>query len=295
MKKLLFLLIILLLVTPVLAVPNYSDKYVNDYANILTPSESSDIRNLFYNIDQTTTAEMTILTVDTVAPMAMSQYAQEVFDLWEIGKADKDNGLLMLYAKQENKIWVSVGYGLEGILTDSKIGLILDQTFVPARSSGNVSQGLVLAAHAYADVINKNANEVRSGDVGPPIGDTVYLIFAVLMPFIWIIGIFISIIYFGYLKQHPKCKCGGRSDIIDVEEIVERKKGIFGIQTITIYSIVTYRCRKCNKTFKKKVSGKYRRTSAGFVLASGGGGFGGGGFSGGGFGGGGGGGGGAGR
>ncbi len=288
MRKIIPLIIILLLVTPALAqqIPGYTDKYVNDYAGMLTSAQISELQSLFSDVDQDTTAEMTLLTVETVSPMSMSQYAQEVFDKWKIGKPDKDNGLLMLYAKQENKIWVAVGYGLEGILPDSKIGRILDETFVPARASGNVPQGLILAAHSYADVINENADEVRSGEAGSIITGDIFAFF----PIIYLIVIFGAVFYFRYTRQHPRCKCGGRSDIINVKEVTDKKKGIFGIQTITKYSIVTYKCRKCHKTFKKKVSGKYRRTAAGFVFvggSGGGGGFSGGGFGGGGFGGGG--------
>ncbi|MDD5416735.1 MAG: TPM domain-containing protein, partial [Candidatus Aenigmarchaeota archaeon] len=133
MKKILLVLVLILSAAVFAQVPNYQDKYVNDFANIFIENETIELRYLFSNIDEQTTAEMTLLTVDTIAPMEMSQYAQEVFDKWKIGKADKDNGLLILYSKEENKIWVSVGYGLEGILPDSKIGRILDETYVPLR------------------------------------------------------------------------------------------------------------------------------------------------------------------
>lgn len=287
MRKLFFLLIILLLLTPVFAqVPNYSDKYINDYADVLSTSQRLEMRNLFYSIDQTTTAEMTLLTVETVAPLDMFSYAQEVFDTWGIGKADKDNGLLILYAKDENKIWVSVGYGLEGILPDSKIGRILDETFVPQRTAGNVSNGIVLAANAYADVIEQNKDEVLSGQTGSQNYGV-----PIVMILIYIL-IFSIPVVLNYLRKHPKCpNCKGRMTIVKTETVYETKSIIFGEFRTPKYYIVTYKCKKCDKTVTKKMKKNPERRSFIFVGGFGGGG----GFSGGGFGGGGGGGGGAGR
>lgn len=258
------ILFILLLVSSVYAVPGYQDKYVNDFANVLTISQINELRNLFYAVDQNTTAEMVILTVNTVSPLDMSSYAQEVFDSWKIGKADKDNGLLILYAKQENRIQVLTGYGLEGILPDSKVGRILDSTFVPARTNGKPADGIVLAAREYADVIFENADEVRSGQAGMPAIDINMIMF--LFFFVLII---ISII----ANAKPKCpKCKGKTTVVKTEYV--REKGFFG----ATYVVTTYRCTKCGNEFTKK---RKRGNGAFVVMGGGGGGFGGGGFGGG--------------
>lgn len=269
-------------------IPDYSDKYVNDFAGVFSSAQVSQLRSLFSDVEQQTTAELTILTVDTVSPMAMSQYAQEVADKWKIGKADTDNGLLILYAKDTRKIWVQTGYGLEGILPDSKVGSILDDTFVPARAANDSAGGMVLAAHQYAQVVTDNADEVRSGNAGPEFNLFAALIAALVafgLPVLFLAWVF----YASYNSKHPKCECGGRSDAIKTETIKEEKTGPFGKKFTAYYALVTYRCRKCGKKFKKKQSGSYGRGGV-FVAAGGfhgGGGFGGGGFGGGGFGGGG--------
>jgi uncharacterized protein len=179
---------------------------------------------------------------------------------------------------------VQTGYGLEGILPDSKVGRILDETFVPARAANDSAGGIVLAAHEYADVINANADEVRSGQAAPK-PDTFWFLPA-LFPLIFII----IPIYFAYGQSHPKCSCGGRAEVIETERKTEKKKGPFGADVTTYYTIVTYKCKKCGKTFTKRKEGHYRRHGA-FIVAGGfghgGGGFGGGGFGGGGSGGGG--------
>lgn len=296
-----FPLLFLLLAMPALAldIPNYKDKYVNDYAGVLTPDQIGELRALFSTVDAQTTAEVTVLTVHTVSPVDMSTYAQEVFDKWGIGKADKDNGLLILYANDTQKIWVATGYGLEGILPDSKVGRILDETFVPARANNDSTGGIVRASHAYADVIVQNADEVMSGKAG---GTNITIGHVLSVAFILAFAILPTalMIYFSYNNKHPKCPyCGGRADAIKTEKHTATNKTKFFIGSITstsYYTIITYRCRKCGKTFTKRKEGEYGMANGGLIVIGGGGGYGGGGgFGGGGFGGGGGGGGGAGR
>jgi len=194
--------------------------------------------------------------------------------------------ILKPYAKTEDKIWVQTGYGLEGILPDSKVGRILDQTFVPARANNNSAQGVVLATYEYAQVITENKEEVLSGETTPQVSSYAPLIYILIYLMIFIIPF-----YFAYTRKHPKCPyCKGRSDIIKTEHKYEDNKKFLGTFR-TRYVVVTYRCRKCSKTFKKKQKRDPRRQPMIFVGGFGGGG----GFSGGGFGGGGSGGGGAGR
>lgn len=297
-KSIIFFTIFLLVLAAAFAqeIPNYQDKYVNDFAHILSISQATELKTLFAAVDQNTTAEITLLTVETVSPTDMSSYAQEVFDKWKIGKVDKDNGLLILYANDTRKIWVQTGYGLEGILPDSKIGRILDETFVPARANNNTAEGIVLAAREYADVITANADEVRSGTAGPkPIDPLILIAIFVLLPLLLVA--LIAFVIYNY--KHPKCPCGGRADAIKTETCSEKNTGAFGMERTTQYTVVTYKCRKCGKTSTKKRKGQYRNAGGGLILIGGGrfggGGFGGGGFGGGGFGGGGSGGGGAGR
>ena len=243
-------------------IPQHIDKYVNDYASMFTQGQIVDLRSLFVNVEANTTAEMTLLTIDAVSPYDMSQYAQEVFDQWKIGKADTDNGLLILYAKAENRIWVSTGYGLEGILPDSKVGRILDDTFVPARADNRTAEGIILAAQQYAAVINENADEVRSGQASPQFSfDPTIYVFILL---------FVVLPIFSIISQRwltPKCQYGHKTKFDHIEG-----------------DVVIYICKDGHSVRKKR-----KRSAFFFIggLGGSGGGFGGGGFGGGGSGGGG--------
>src|SRR3990172_9642452 len=163
-KKILFPLIILFFLVTISAqeLPNFQDKYANDCAHLFTDNEVQQLRTLLYEVEQNTTAEVVVVTINTTSPLSPAQYRTELFNYWKIGKEDKDNGLLILYALNENRIEVETGYGLEGILPDSKLGRMLDDYYVPYRDNGNVSQGIILFTQEVAKVIQANSHEVYS-------------------------------------------------------------------------------------------------------------------------------------
>ncbi len=149
------------------AVPSYQDKYVNDFAGVFSSLQVGELRGLLSSVDADTTAEFVVVTDnECTSKGGPSQYAIDILNTWKVGKADKNNGLVALYCKAENKIWVSVGYGLEGILPDSKIGRMLDESYIPLRDSGNVSEGIISFIRSVSDVAEQNKEEILSGQAG---------------------------------------------------------------------------------------------------------------------------------
>ncbi|MBI3989162.1 MAG: TPM domain-containing protein [candidate division NC10 bacterium] len=65
--------------------------YVNDYAGVIDPATETALTNLIKAVEQKTTAEIAILTVETTKPLETFQYSIQVFDQWKIGKKGKDN------------------------------------------------------------------------------------------------------------------------------------------------------------------------------------------------------------
>lgn len=253
--------------------PQPQDKYVNDFAGFLDAASVSQLRSLLSAVEQNTTAEVVVVTVPTTEPETPSQYRTELFNNWHIGKAANDNGLLILYAVKEKRIEVEVGYGLEGILPDSKVGNILDEFYVPYRDSNRTVLGIVLATQEFARVINANADEVRAGNAGRSIiqnGDIIYFLLD-NFPFIIIIFFVLIPIILSSSLIAPKCKkCGKRMKYVRFEDGYE-----------------VYRCENGHELKRKKsryggvfVAGGFGGGGGGF--GGGGGGFGGGGSGGGG-------------
>ena len=187
-------------------VPSYKDKYVNDFANVLNVSQTEELRSLFSSVDTETSAEVVFVSLDTINGEDISQYAFTIGDSWKVGKADKDNGLVILYVKDIGKIWVSTGYGLEGILPDSKVGRLLDENYVPVSGTENFSNGIVLFSNAITQVIYDNKEEVLSGQAGgnSQSGDSSFSIY-----FIWIILLIVWEIMYKILAPSKSWWFGG--------------------------------------------------------------------------------------
>lgn len=161
--KFIFILFCILLSSFTLAIPNYEDRYVNDFESILLTDDIYTLSQIYSIIEENTTAHVIFVSVNNTEGYDVSQYAVMIGEDWGVGQSEKDNGVVILYVTETGKIWVSVGYGVEGILPDSKIGRLLDENYVPYRDSGEVSEGIVQFSFAIGEEMIINANELISG------------------------------------------------------------------------------------------------------------------------------------
>jgi uncharacterized protein len=118
--------------------------YVNDLASpgVLLYDEEDSLTGLCFEIDDRTTAEVAILIVNTTLPYGIDTFAVEAFAQNAIGKAGKDNGVLVLVSVDERQWRIEVGYGLEGILNDAKVGRFGDDYLSPALVTEDYYGGL---------------------------------------------------------------------------------------------------------------------------------------------------------
>ncbi len=195
MKRVLFLLVIFAALA-LAQLPQHTDKYVNDFAGIFTAAETSELRPILAQVENNTTSEVVVVTVNTTAPYVPSQYRTMLFDEWGVGKADVDNGLLILYAATEHRIEVEVGYGLEGILPDSKVGRMLDDYYVPLRDTNQTAKGIIEFTKAVAVLLNENRDEILSHKAGSNIDMSLAFFFVPI-----IMGIIFLIIVISLSKQ----------------------------------------------------------------------------------------------
>jgi uncharacterized protein len=107
------------------------DIYVQDFAKVLTQTEVAEIRNLGRTVEDQTTAQISVLTVDTIGENTIEEYANEAFRQYGIGNEKENNGVLLVIAVTDHLIRIEVGYGLEGRIPDGKAGRILDEHAIP--------------------------------------------------------------------------------------------------------------------------------------------------------------------
>jgi len=82
-------------------------------------------------LEKETSAEVAVLTIEKLPEVEIEEYAVEVFENWGIGKKDEDNGVLLLVSRDDRKIRIEVGYGLEGVINDGRAGSIIRDEISP--------------------------------------------------------------------------------------------------------------------------------------------------------------------
>lgn len=135
-------------------VPSFKG-YVNDYANVISPEVKSQVTKNVQKLKERTKAEIAVLTVDSVKPYEIQEYAQMVFEKWKIGDKKLNNGALIVVAVKDRKLWIATGYGIEGVLPDSKVGRIRDENIVPFFKKGDFSGGILNGVNSIAASIDK--------------------------------------------------------------------------------------------------------------------------------------------
>ena len=145
-----FLLSLLLLVTagsPVIAqdIPDPVG-YVNDFAYLLSSDVVSSLNARLAALENDTSAEVAVVTIDSLNGDTIEEYAVQLFEHWGIGQKNQDNGILFLIAWDENanrfRYRIEVGYGLEGVVTDGRAGRILDNAVLPKTKAGDFDGGV---------------------------------------------------------------------------------------------------------------------------------------------------------
>ncbi len=142
--------------------------WVNDFAGMISLEYKRQITDLIAETERKTTAEITVVTVKTTHPQPIDMYAVELFTHWEIGKKGKDNGVLIVAAIQDRKVWIETGYGVEGILPDGLCGEIYRKVLKPNFQQGEFGKGLILATSVIADKIGKEHNVKITGTERAP-------------------------------------------------------------------------------------------------------------------------------
>ena len=130
--------------------------YVNDFANVLDSSTKSQIEDVCHQVDDKARAQIALVTINTLEGSDIESYAVDLFKQWGIGAKSTNRGVLILYAIQDHRARIEVGYGLEPILPDGKVGSFQREA-IPLMRSGDYNQALLLVTTRVADVIAADA------------------------------------------------------------------------------------------------------------------------------------------
>ena len=130
--------------------------YVNDFAHVLDPNTVAQMEGVCLQIDQEAHAQIALVTINSLDGADVESYAVDLFKSWGIGSKATNRGVLILYAIKDHRARVEVGYGLEPILPDGKVGSFQREA-IPLMQSGNYSAALLLVTNRIAGVIAQDA------------------------------------------------------------------------------------------------------------------------------------------
>jgi uncharacterized protein len=130
-----------------LEVPKLNGR-VNDYAQLLSPATQRHLEGVLRSFEQTDSTQLVVLTITSLEGMAIEDFSIRVAEQWKIGQKGLDNGAILVISRNDRKLRIEVGYGLEGKLTDLMAGRIIRDVITPAFKAGNFDQGVVAGVEA---------------------------------------------------------------------------------------------------------------------------------------------------
>jgi uncharacterized protein len=136
---------------PLAGIPNPRVKdgtWVTDMPRALRAETVARLNQTIGDIQRTHGIEMAVVVVQSLDGLSIEEAAEKLFNLWGIGKEDRDNGVLFLWSTGDRKVRIEVGYGLEGVLPDGKAGAILDTYVIPRFKTGEFDAGVVAGVDA---------------------------------------------------------------------------------------------------------------------------------------------------
>ncbi len=130
---------------------------VTDLTNTLSGPERERLEAKLAQWESRSGNQLAVLMVSRTKPEAIEQYAIRVAETWKIGKRGMDNGVLLLIAKEEKKIRLEVGYGLEGSIPDATARRIVSEVIAPRFKSGKFYEGIDAGIDRVIDLTTGSA------------------------------------------------------------------------------------------------------------------------------------------
>jgi uncharacterized protein len=187
--KKIFFAFILLLCNSFLFAQNFPTRpnpprLVNDFTNTLTQEQIQSLENKLVALDDATSTQIAVVIVPSTNGATISDYNAELLRKWGVGSKEKNNGIVLLVAKNDRKLDIATGYGLEGALTDANAKSIIDDIIVPNFKGDDYYRGINLGTDAIVQAVKGQYNIPRDKAKGKSRGGSsifYILIFIVIM------------------------------------------------------------------------------------------------------------------
>ena len=210
------LLVLWLLCLPVLAVaqqaaiPAFSSPVV-DTTGTLDAAAKQQLEQQALALQQRKGSQLQVLVIPSTAPETIEQYAVRAFESFKLGRKGVDDGLLLIVAKDDRKVRIEVGYGLEGAIPDITAGRVIQEYMVPKFRQGDYAGGILDATTQLVKLVDGEPlpEPVADNPTGPDRGGE--WLFALVAAFF--VASFLRNIFNGMPAGVRALLCGGGAGI----------------------------------------------------------------------------------
>lgn len=131
---------------------------VTDLAGLLSPDTRQRLESALQELQRRGGTQLAVLTVPDLAGLTIEQASIRVADAWKLGSEEKDDGVLLMVARDERRVRIEVGQGLEGVLTDAWSKRIIDEAITPLFRQGDMDGGVMVGVFQIARRTNPDVD-----------------------------------------------------------------------------------------------------------------------------------------
>jgi len=158
-------------------------KLVNDFTNTLTADQQQALEKKLYTFDDSTSTQIAVVIVNTTDGYDVADFNVELFRAWGVGGKEHNNGVVLLIAKDDHKLNITTGYGVEGALPDLTCKQIIDDIIVPQFKGNDYYRGIDEGTDAIMQAVKGEytapANYHKKSS-GPSAGRIIFIIILIL-------------------------------------------------------------------------------------------------------------------
>lgn len=164
--------------------PEKATRLVTDYTGTLRPDELQSLENKLVAFDDTTSMQIAVVMMGSVGNYDISDYTVQLFNKWKIGDKKNNSGVLLLVAKDDRKVWITTGYGMEGVFPDALVKQVIDREIVPKFRSGDYFGGIDAGTTAITSIVKGEYKATKKKKDGGGIFPFLMMLFIIFVIFI---------------------------------------------------------------------------------------------------------------
>ena len=156
---------------------------VNDTAHMFSEQTVLETETVLSQFEASDSTQIVVLTIPSLQGEVLEEFSMRVVEKWKIGQKGLDNGALLLITRDDRRLRIEVGYGLEGSLTDLTAGRIIGQVIVPRFKTGDFDGGLIAGVRAMIQAVRGEFKASQATATKQQQTDPAGLIFLMIVAF----------------------------------------------------------------------------------------------------------------